>query len=82
MFSTRNPLIRLEFEWICLSCGKNVAKLISELTNFQRRKTNFIRRPKYAQQKTICFCIGVNKVYEVDHFKSFFEVLSKFKKKK
>ena len=55
---------------------------MSELTNFERRKTKFIKRLKYAQQKLICFCIGVNKVYEVDHFKSTFEVLSKLKKKK
>ena len=51
----RNTLLPYEHEWSCLSCNYNVLKRKHELSNIQRKKTNFINRLKYAEQKVFVF---------------------------
>ena len=47
-----------------------------------RKKINFIIRLKFAQHKLFCISVNVYKIHEGDEFEEFFEVLSKFQKKK
>ena len=64
----RNTLLPYEYEFICFSCGFSVNKREHELSKIQRKKMNFINRLKYAEQKVLCICIDVYKIYEGDDY--------------
>ena len=78
----RNTLLPYEYEYTCFSCGYNVIKRKNELSKIQRKKINFINRLKYAEQKIICICIDVYKIYEGDDYDEIYKVLSTLKNKK
>ena len=78
----RNTLLPYEYEWTCISCGFNINKRKHELSKIQRKKINFINRLKYAEQKIICICIDVYKIYEDDDFDEIYKILSILKNKK
>ena len=73
----RNTLLPYEYEYTCIACEFNLIKRKNELSKIQRKKINFINRLKYAEQKIICICIEVYKIYEGD--KLIYEVLSSLK---
>ena len=78
----RTTLLPHEYQFTCFSCGFNVIKRKHELSKKQRKKINFINRLKYAEQKIVCFCIDVYKVYEGNYYDETYEVLSTLKNKK
>ena len=78
----RNMLLPYEYEWSCFGCGYNVLKRKHELTNFQRKKINFINRSKYAELKIFCICVDVYKIYEGNDYDKIYKVLSTIKIKK
>ena len=78
----RNTLLPYEYEFTCFSCGYNVNKRKHELSKIQRKKSNFINRIKYAEQKIFCICIDVYKIYEDNDYDRIYEVLSTIKNKK
>ena len=78
----RNTLLPYEFEWTCSLSGFNVIKQKRQLSEIQRKKTNFINRLKYAEQKKFCICIDVNKIYEDDDYDKIYGILSTLKNQK
>ena len=78
----RNTILPYEYEWTCIACGYNVNKRKNELSEIQRKKINFINRLKYAEQKIICICIDVYKIYEDDDYDEIYKILSTLKNKK
>ena len=76
----RNTLLQYENEFTCVSCGYNVNKRKHELSKIQRKKINFIKRLKYAEQKTFCISVYVYGFYEGNDYDKIFEVFSKLKK--
>ena len=72
----RNTLLPYEYEFTCVVCGYNVMKRKHELSKIQRKKTNFISRLKYAEQKLFCICIDVYKSYEDDDYDETYKDLS------
>ena len=78
----RNTLLPYDFEWTCFSCGYNVIKRKHELSQIQRKKTNFINRLKYAEVKIFFICVDVYKNYEGDDYDEIYEILSTLKNKK
>ena len=46
------------------------------------KKTNFINRLKYAEQKIFCICIDVYKIYEGNDYDEIYKVLSTLKNEK
>ena len=78
----RNTLLTYEYEFTCIACGYNVNKRKHELSKIQRKKINFIKRLKYAEQKIFCICIDLYKIYEGDDFDEIYKVLSTLKNKK
>ena len=55
----RNTLLPYEYEYTCFSCGYNVIKRKHELSEIQRKKTNFISRLKYAEVKRFSICVDL-----------------------
>ena len=78
----RNTLLLYEYEITGFSSGYNVIKRKHELSKFQRKKINFKNRLKNAEQKIICICVDVYKIYEGDDYGKIFEALSTLKNKK
>ena len=78
----RNTLLPYELEWSCFSCNYVVSKRKNELSKIKRKKINFINRLKYAEQKIICICIDLYKIYEDDDYDEIYKVLSTLKNKK
>ena len=78
----RNTLLPYEYEYTCFSCGFNVTERKHELNKIQRKKINFINSLKYAEQKILCICIDVYKIYEGHDYDEIYKVLSKLKNKK
>ena len=76
-----NTLLPYKNEWTCVSCGFNLNERKHELSKIQRKK-NFINRLKYAEQKLICICIDVYKIYEGKADNKTFEFLPTLKIKK
>ena len=76
-----NCLSPYAYEFICVACGFNVIKTKHELSKIQRKKINFIKRLKNAEQKIFCNCIGVYKNYEGNDYDKIYEVLSILKNK-
>ena len=77
----QNTLLPYEYEWTCFPCGYNVNKRKHELSKIQRKKTNFITRPKYAEQKIFCLCVDVYEIYEDIDYDEIYKVLATLKKK-
>ena len=75
-------LLPYDYEITCFSGGYNVRKQKHQHKQSQWKKINFIDRLKYAEQKMICICIDVYKVYEGDDYDKIYEVLSTLKNKK
>ena len=71
-----------DYEFTCFSCGFNVKKRKHELSTIQRKKTNFINRLKYAEQKTFCICIDLYMIYDGNDYDEIFKVLLTLKNKK
>ena len=78
----RNTLLPYEFEWSCFSCNYIVSKRKHELSKIQRKKINFMKRLKYAEQKIFCICKDIYKIYEGDDYDQIYKVLSTSKNKK
>ena len=78
----RNALITYKYEFTCIACGYNVNKRKHELSEIQRKKINFINRLKNAEQKKICICIDVYKIYEGYDYDEIYKILSTLKNKK
>ena len=78
----RNNFLPYEHKFSFISCGYNVNRKKHKLSKIQRKKINFIKRLKYAEQKIICICVDVYKVYENGDFDKLFEVLSTLKSEK
>ena len=74
-------LLLYEYEWTCISCGYNVIKRKHELSNFQRKKINFINRLKYAEHEIFCVCVDVYKISDCDEYDKIYEVFSTKKNK-
>ena len=72
---SRNSLLPNEYECICISFWYNVLNQKQELTQFQRKKINFINRLKFAEHALICICIDVYTVYEGDNYDEIYKVL-------
>ena len=51
----RNTLLPYDKEFTCFSCGYNKIKQKHELSKIQRKKINFIKRLKYAEQKKFLY---------------------------
>ena len=77
-----NTLLPYEYEFTCIACGYNVNKHKHELSKIQRKKTNFINRLKYAEEKIFCICIDVYKIYNGIEYDEIYKVLSTLKNKK
>ena len=77
---TRKTRLPYKFERSCLPCGFNLIKRKHELSKIQRKKINFIRRLKYAEQKIFYICVDVYKIYEGDDYDKICEVSSLLKK--
>ena len=71
-----------EYDWACISCRYNLIKQKNELSKMQRKKSDFITRINYAEQKTFCICIDVYIYSEGNDFDKISEVLSTLKNKK
>ena len=78
----RNTLLPYAYEYTCFSNGFNLIKRKHELCRIQQKKINFINRLKHAEQKIICICIDVYKIYEGNDFVKIYEVLSFLKNRK
>ena len=78
----RKTLLPNEYEFTCVSCGYNVIKRKNELSKIQGNKINFINRLKCAEQKVICLCVEVYKIFDGDDYDKKYEVLSSLKTKK
>ena len=78
----RNTLLPYENDYICFPSGFNLIKRKHELCRLQQKKINFINRLKHADQKIICICIAVFKIYEGNDFDKIYEVVSTLKNKK
>ena len=75
---SRNTSLPYEYEWTCFSSGFNLIKRKHELTKIQRKKTNFIKRMKYAELKIFCICVDVYRIYEGNDNDKIYEVLSTY----
>ena len=60
----------------------HIIKKSREITELQRKKIGFINRLKYAQHKILCIYIDLYKLYEVNDFIQFFDVLSRIRDRK
>ena len=49
---------------------------------FNVKKISFIRRLKYAEQKILCICIDVYKIYDGNDYDGIYEVIATSKNKK
>ena len=78
----RKTLLPYEPEFTGFSCAYNVNKRKNELSKIQCKKINFINRLKYAEQKILCICIDVYKIYEDNDYNKLFESLSTLKYRK
>ena len=78
----RNTLLPYEYEWSCFSYNYVVSKRKHELSKIRRKKTNFINRLKYAEQKIFCICIDLYRIYEGDDYDEIYKTLSILKNKK
>ena len=64
----RKTLLPNQYEFTCVSCGYNINKQKHELSKTQRKKKNFIKRLKHAEQKLFCICVDVCKIYDGDDY--------------
>ena len=78
----RNILLPYEYEFTCIFCGYNVIKQKHDLSKIQRKKLNFMKRLKYAEQKIFSICIDFYKIYESNDYDKKYEVLSTLKNRK
>ena len=78
----RNTLLPYEYEFTCFSCGFNINKRKHEIYKIQRKKSNFINRLKYAEQKLFCICIDLYMIYDGNDYDEKYKVLSTLKNKK
>ena len=78
----QNTLLPYEYEFTCISCRYNVNKRKHELNKIQRKEINFINQLKDAEQKILCICIDVYKIYEANDYDEIFEALSELKNEK
>ena len=78
----RKTLLPYEYEFSCITCGYNVNKRKHELSKIQRKKIKFISRLKSAEQKILCICVDVYKVYEGIDYYEINKFLSTIKNKK
>ena len=53
-----------------------------ELSKIQRKKINFTKRLKYAEQKIFCICIDLYEIYDGIYYDEIVKVLSTLKSKK
>ena len=81
--SKRKTLVPYEYEFTRIVCGFNLIKRKHQLSKIQRRKISLINRLKYAEQKIVCICVDVYRIYEGNDYDKIFVVISilKYKKK-